>query len=1055
MSEAGHFAVVTSNRLDRLVEHLAEQLVRSPLPPLEQEVVIVQSQGMQRWLTLELARHHGVAACLTTPFPRPFCRHLLRQLRAETRLPPNEEIPRQDSSDFGRERMLWRLVEILHGQRAGADLSAADAPDAPPPLAAPLAYLQDDGDQRKLYQLASRLAGLFDDYQLYRGEMLASWESPRELAGVERWQAELWRSLASADEESPAAATSGSPRRADEPLDRALGRLIRRLHGADRPPPGLPRRLAVLGVASLPPVFIDLLVALGRFLPVTAYIVSPTYHYWGDLRSERETARLARRFAHRDVSAQYWTAGHPLLASLGKQGRELFELLQRADAYGDAWHELDFEEPEGQGALAVLQRDVLHLIDRGAPDREEEPAALDPADESLTLHICHSEMREMQVLRHQLLRAFDQLPDLRPSDVLVLVPDMERYGPYIQAVFGASRELALPYLPFSIADRGAGREQPPSEIVLRLLELASARLTLREIFDLLETPAVRRAFGLGEDDLPTLRRLCRDAGVRWALSAEHKERFFDLPGRPENTWRAGLDRLLMGYAVGRLEGDSEGGSRREGDSLAAGVAPWSGDTAGLAETVGRFAELLGRLEENLLDLRRRRPLGEWASTLQVLVDDFFLAESEEEERGLQLVRDVAHDLASAAERVHAKAPLSLQVLREHLGSALAVDGFGSGFLNGQITFCALRPMRTIPFRVICLCGLDAGVFPRRDRRPGFDLMASQPRPGDRSVREDDRYLFLETLLAARDRLVITHVGRSQQDGSERQPSAVVSELMEHLDRSFRPLPDGRSPRQLVTRVHPLQPWSPSYFDGRDARLVSYAPEQMETASRLREPRLAEPPLMTVGSRLETADDEEPRRGPIEIPLRDFQQFWRSPSRWFCQQTLGLGLEVWEEQEHDAEPMVLQGLDGFAVRRWLVERRLEDRAAGVESDPEVERRLLTLRGELPPAALAPASLEAAGRRVEAFLRHVPEYRPAPPSPLGLIFELPGDDAPTRRRLIGTLDSRAAGDGSVLRFRCGELRPVDWLETWIEHLVSACLADHGPLPSLLVGESVTVR
>ncbi|MEM8997472.1 MAG: exodeoxyribonuclease V subunit gamma, partial [Acidobacteriota bacterium] len=764
---AAGLSVLAGNRLDRLVAHFAETLRGRPLPPLEQEIVVVQSQGMGRWLTLELARRRGIAARLTTPFPRPFIRYLLAQRRPESRRPLSEGIGSADESLFSRDFLLWRLVEIL-----GAGRSAR------PTLAAPRAYLADDEDQRKLYQLTSRLAALYDEYQLYRGDMLRDWErGDGELEGPATWQAALWRELA---------ATGDA---ADVPLHAGIDRLVADLRRASERPPWLPRRLSVLGVSSLPPAFIHVLSELAAWLPVTVYLVSPTYHYWADLRSEREAARLERRFAADGLATpfadQHFESGHPLLASLGKQGRELFDLLQRADVQGDAWHELAFVEPEGDGVLASLQRDILHLE---AADGDAPARTIDAADRSLTVHVCHSAMREMQVLWGELLRAFDELEDLRPSDVLVLLPDIEKYVPFIRAVFGVDRR-GLPRLPFSVADRGAGREQPPSEVILQLLDLASSRVTLDHVFDLLETPAVRRAAGLAPEDTEPLRRLFEEAGVRWGFSGEHRRDLFDVPATDANSWRMGIERVLMGYATGPLD-DSVG------DALVSGIAPEAGDTAGDAERLGAFVELLTRLEARLRGLAARRSLGAWTEAIGDLLDTFLVADTEDEERGLQLVRGAAADMATVGGRIGATGELSLEVVREHLEAQLRLDGFGSGFLNGQITFCALRPMRTIPFRVVAVAGLDAGIFPRRDRRPGFDLMAREPRPGDRSVRDDDRYLFLETLLATRDRLILSHIGRSQQDGAAREPSAVLSELLEAVDRGFEAPGGGRASDRL-------------------------------------------------------------------------------------------------------------------------------------------------------------------------------------------------------------------------------------------------------------------
>ena len=1093
--------IYTSNRLDTLVDRLASEMWSSPLPPLDQEIVVVQSEGMQRWLTLELARRQGIAASLTTPFPRPFCRWLARCVLDGETLPRSESIPRRDDSIFGRESLSWRLFGLL------GELQEVEALRD----SAPAAYLADDPDQRKRFQLAQRLGSLFDDYQMFRPEMLDAWQrgatTAKPSSNTEAWQAELWRRLVwSADGE--------------QPFSRRLSRLTGRLESATKEPPGLPSRLWVLGVSTLPPAFVRLLAGVARWRFVGILFVSPTYQYWGDLRSDREVARLRRRVRAEALDEgrdQHLEQGNPLLAALGRQGREFFDLLQRADPSGAAWHDLQFTDPvelaseasglhspcergmvgSGEGGqfgsptvLARLQSDILHLIDRTDPEgpgpvawpREDQNGT----DPSLEVHACHAPMREMEVLKDRLLDAFSNDDALRPADVLVLVPDIELYGPYIQAVFGGQsgdREMdqgsdavgtgsaVPPTIPYSIADRRAGQEQPLAETILQVLDLVRSRATLPDVFDLLDIAAVRRRFDIEAADVADLRRLAVKTRIRWGFDGRHRERVFEVPLAEQNTWRAGLDRLVLGYATGGVEKLLE---------TPHGVAlPFAGDTTGAVEALGRFVHFVRTLAQVLDGLRRRRSFDEWADALLDALDRLYLPESDEEERGVQAVRDAVDDLrrlamvasplqparygpsardGGAEERAAPEArdvprtnPLEvhLQVVREHLDAKLSTEGFGSGFLAGKVTFCALRPMRTIPFRVIAIAGLDGGAFPRRDRRPGFDLMASARRPGDRSLRDDDRYLFLETLLAARSRLILTFVGFSQRDAKPREPSVVLSELLDQVDRTFV-CREGGPARQRLIVEHPLQPWSPRYFTAEGRVPQSFDVSHWRAAKAL---RAGGDPVPSFAFTVLPRGTEGPF---VEVTVDDLVRFWTHPIRAFCRR-LGIVLEASEPgmepeaQAQDAEPFAVGGLDGFGIRQWLVERRLDSQWATSRARGEAEREdyeILRAQGILPPGTLGEMAWTELSRRVDEFLRRLPGEPRLESVEVDLRGGADHPEAGLRWRLIGRLEGRTAR--GLVRARCGGLRAADRLRTWIEHLALSASVDR--LESTrLIGES----
>lgn len=1020
-------SIHTSNRLETLVEHLASSLASAPLPPLDREMIVVQSQGMARWILLELSRRWGLSASLEMPFPTTFCERLANRILDPPKGPADAVTPQPRNPEL----LTWQLFALLdqiprppHDPAPALPLFDGITDRSTQSNEAPSTYLENDPDQRKRYQLASKLGQIFQVYQLYRPDLLATWENGHEPGvGVDSWQGDLWRGLAATDPNLPG---------------RRLVALRDLLTRSSTTPPGLPKRLTIFGVSTLPPLFLDLVVQLSRFLPVRIYFTSPTYHYWGDLRSDRELARLeARKQGPAPLDESHFETGHPLLSSLGHQGRDFFNLLQSADPGGDAWHELDFTEPEGPSVLATLQRDILHLNDRRTPSREQRPV-LDPKDRSLKVHLCHSPRREMEVLRDQLLDAFAADPTLRLDDVLILVPSIELYAPYIEAVFGAGRSPALRY---SIADRQISREQPPVEAVMGLLGLIGERLTPDTVFELLDLPAIRRAFHLPAQEIPRLRRLVQRARIRWGIDGGQRRDDFDLPALDANTWRSGLDRLLMGHATGEIEG------------LVAGIAPLAGATAGDTELLGGLTSFAETLFSHLRKLRSPRTLEHWARDLGAALDALFAARGDDEERALQLVRDSLDQLAAAEKAMAEPVVVTVEVLREHLAAVFSNEGFGGSFLAGRITFCALKPMRTIPFQIIAVAGLDDSTFPRREAPNSFDLTRLFPRTGDRSSRDDDRYLFLEIVLAARQRLLLSFVGHSQQDGSPRAPSVVVNELLETLEATFVS-PDASTVRQHLEVTHRLHPFHAAYFDGRDHQLFSFSAPDLAAARALAGDRQPENPFIDL-------DDLEHGPGKVDpgaespeqrsLDLDELIEFWVHPNRYFGRRILQLYLDTWHEPSMGSEPFVVGPLDAYHILQWMVDRRLR-RASG-EILPEAELTELRARGELPMTGLGNAAYATLRARADAFVGSIPSSRRRPPQS----FEIEGGGrakgGEEAWHLRGQLDHLT--DDGLLRFRCARLKPKDRVRAWIAHLAwNAWLHRQGVAGrqrrTLLVGE-----
>jgi len=921
------FMVIHGNRLETLRDLAVEWLRTHPLGPLEDEVILVQSNGISQWLKLALAADPpagaGIAAAMDVTLP---ARYLWQAYRAVL---GNEAVP--PASPLDKPRLIWRLMRLL------------------PELVddetfAPLArFLADDDDLRKRHQLAERLADLFDQYQVYRADWLAAWAEGRDelidargqarpLAEDQCWQPALWRRLR--DDISQGLGENGlatSRAWVHTRFLEACRELTPEALNKETRPAGLPRRVVVFGISSLPRQTLEALAAVSKVTQVLLCVHNPCRHYWADIIEHKDLLRAARRRQrHRPGmpleldDTQLHLHAQPLLAAWGKQGRDYLRLLDEFDDQ-DAYRALFdaealridlFDSPadgEAPGLLQQVQDDILEL--RPPQETRDTWPAVNPAlDRSLRFHVAHSALREVEILHDQLLAAFDADPTLRPRDVLVMVPDIDTYAAAVQAVFGRLPQDDPRHIPFTLSDQTSRHRQPLLVALEALLHLPESRLTVSDLLDLLEVPALRGRFGLTADDLPVLRRWIEGAGIRWGLNAEQRARL-DLPGGlTANTWAFGLRRLMLGYAVGQsTDNESAGGPWHD-------IEPY-GDIGGLeAALAGPLMDLLDALEAQWRALSEPADVATWCRRLRALLSDCFAAEDEADLATLNRLGELLEDWQETTEDAGLTEALPLSVVREHWLGQLDEANLSQRFLAGAVNVATLMPMRAIPFRHVCLLGMNDGEYPRVQRPLDIDLMGHDYRPGDRSRREDDRYLFLEALLSARDSLMISWVGRSIHDNEPRPPSVLLGQLRDHLAAGWKLAgaeegdATGQALVDALTTEHPLQPFSRTYFSG-DPALFTYAREWRAIHAGRPVPEA-------------TVDGELP---PMEIdtalPLARLSSFLKDPVKAFFTTRLGVYLEREALESPDHEPFALDGLDHWQLQQALIEagRRAVDAA----------------------------------------------------------------------------------------------------------------------------------
>ncbi|MBU2098886.1 MAG: exodeoxyribonuclease V subunit gamma, partial [Gammaproteobacteria bacterium] len=736
-----------------------------------------------------------------------------------------------------------------------------------------------------------------------------------DLPAEQSWQAALWRRLLQDIPEQ--ARSSGRAQVHQQFLD-----ACQQLDEHNRPA-SLPRRVVVFGLSSLPGQTLEVLAAIARCTQVVLCVHNPCMHYWGDIVDPRQSQGLfktpykrqpprpgfpgsdcpdpdlattdADRFAR--ALDELFVRGNPLLAAWGKQGRDYIRLLDEHDersAYETLFQsqqlKIDlFEPPQQNHLLGQIQGDIFHL--RSSDEaRQAASEAAPAADGSISFHIAHSAQREVEVLQDHLLALFNRDPALRPRDVLVMVPDINQFAPAVQAVFGRIARDDKRFIPFTISDQGK-RHQTPILIALdMLLQLPSARMTVSELLDFLDVPAVQKAFDISAQDKPLLHRWIEQAGVRWGINSSHRQSLGrtahnNSAALEQNTWHFGLRRMLLGYATGRGE-----------HSHWQGIEAFD-EVGGLsAALVGKLAHLLNMLEQTWTLLQQPAAVAQWTQRLSTLLSQYFIAVDDNDLLQLTRVEKMLRDWRDACTEAGFTDALSIDVVRDFVLEQLDVQPLTQRFLAGSVNFATLMPMRAIPFKHICLLGMNDGDYPRQVPSVDFDLMRHDYRAGDRSRRDDDRYLFLEALLSARHSLYISWAGRSIRDNSERPPSVLVAQLRDYIADTR-----GKSLLSDLTRSYPLQPFSRAYFNA-DSGLATYAGEWFPAAL----PSATSPQQQTL----------KHKAAHYDISLTDLEKLLRVPAGVFFEQTLGVNFSVEEVTTEDNESFSVDGL-----QRWKIQQQL--------------------------------------------------------------------------------------------------------------------------------------
>jgi exodeoxyribonuclease V gamma subunit len=986
----------TAGRIEPLAAHLAEVLSVAPADPMTPEWIAVPSEGMRRWLYLELARHlgagpaggDGVAANIISGFPDSLRRTVLglggRPVGADGTGDPGDP--------WEVDRLVWSVL---------AELVATSDPV--------LHQVAHPPDGMSIYARARRIADLFDRYHLHRPDMVRAWAAGAEVDGTgqplaehQRWQPVLWRRVRD---------RLGAP----SPPERLRG-LLDQLLDPDTSDPlmaeldrVLPPRLALFGVSVLPGgvAFLDLVDAVGAVREVHLYMVQPS-----PVAAERVAEVVVPRPDHPRLRAEDHTddqVNHPLLVSWGRLHRETTVLLADAAGQGVGPARRVVDEGDVEDGTTLLGRLQADLRADRAPVSDLVP---DAVDRTIALHAAHGVSRQVDVLRDVVLHLLeDPTLDLTEDDIVVMVPALEQMAPLIEAVLGPSSDgphrRGTPSLRYRIADRSLRRSVPLLDAVLGLLELLGGRFEITAVLDLVALGPVRARFGFSDDDVARIGEWAVEANVRWGLDETHRELAGMDPRFDTNTWRAALDRLLVGVAVA---GD---------DHLSVGETLPIGVDGGDAALAGRLAELLWRLDRLAVAARTDHPLAEWLSMLRAAVPQLFDVAPEDgwqRARLSALLEQLQRD--AAVEPATESLQLSLLDLRRLFAERLTGSPGRADFFRGGVTIASLTPLRGVPFRAVILLGVDQPAF-SAGAPDGDDLSAAVPQLGDRDRRGESRQALLDAVLAARDRLVVIREGADVRTNHPVPPAVPVAELVEAVLSSVHPDHRDEVAERLEVQ-HPRQAFDEGCFlqgglgiDGPFS--FDHGAHRGATARRDRR-----------------ADGWTFLRAPLPAPdtsvieLASLHSFLKDPTAAFVRDRLGVRFPRTAESPSVLLPLNLSGLDRYDVGnrllRWMVD------GGSVQDWLRIERR----RGTLGPGPIGDETVEfvhavatnlMAAAAVNGMDLHSERH-------VAVDVELPDGT-----RVVGTVRDQLSGDPGAAQLLFSADRPAYHLASWLDLMALA--------------------
>ncbi|MBK1790013.1 exodeoxyribonuclease V subunit gamma [Persicirhabdus sediminis] len=940
---------------DLLIDKLGQEGKKNPFA---RSTVLIQNRGMATWLRQRIAAKHGICMQLDFPLPDKFLRETL------------SHIPELSSTAdlLEGDRLLWLIYRALPDLLDKAEF-------------APLAHYLEDKSDLKRYQLSDRIARLFDKYLIYRPFWIQAWENGESVATddktSETWQRLLWQHLRQLQPDS-------------QHWVQALIQLSENSTTAlaackDHLPPAI----HVFGMSNLAPSYINFLYLLSEVVEVNIYWLNPVDGYTGESQSKRQWM-MEKEIGSELQDDWLFDLQNPLLASYGRMGREFLYSLHSGEKAEYELQQVDFNPShpvpyEPQSLLQRLQDQIYQNI------YDEDQLAVAADDDSIDIRSCHTPLREVETLHTYLLDQFEKHPELDASEILVLCPQIEKYSPAIEAVFGSYDYSNPCFLPYHISDRSAPAVEPCIQAVIQLLQLQNSRFTSRDALSLLAVPSLAENFNIKEDGLKEIQQWIENVGIRWGFDRQHVQMIAQQKISADWSWQAGLERLMLGYAM-----PENSLSDPDAELLWHDTLPYDQVEGQSAELLGSLCDFVQLMHKIWQAQQEKRTVAEWIEIAHSWITDAFRADADTQQR-LIPVNQALDKLAEASQAAQIDENIEAATFAQYISDHLANESPEGGFLNGSVTFCELKPMRAIPSKIVCMIGINHDSYPRRPGELQFDLTIKNRRPCDRSSRDDDSYLFLEAILSARNSLYISYTGASIKDGKERPPSTLLQSFIDQF-----PTAD-----QLCTR-EALHGFDPLYFSSAANRRQQYDASLLAASREL----LSQQPDQSSRPKIpRIPDDEQTVR---EIGIHELVSAFDDSSRHFIRHGLQAYLAYQSPPVSEHEPYAMDGLSSYQIK----DRVLQD---GLFSSQQI--RAHHQLSHIPADILGDVAMEKINR---SYAPLIDQVIPSSPYELDLTIQ--------HIRITGQI--QLANDGELaVTCRPAKVKAKDWMKLWLHTLVAS--------------------
>lgn len=747
-----------ANSLNDLQKHLTDQILATKWTVLQPIHIVTQTDGMNIWLKQSIANTAGIAANYAFDKPNDIIfliYQILNGARQET---------------FNRENLTWLLFEILNSasfkNRYPFQAKYFDVPDK-------------EEAQLKRLKLAEKLADLFDQYQIYRQDTLLSW-SANSLEDAVHWQAYLWKAIQ--------IRTQHLIWSDKNQISQFVLQQLKDKSYHDAIKNALPV-VYIFGLSVFTKYHLEIWFALSEIIDIQFYLLNPAPEiYWGDDRNERDILK----WHNKGINTTAINIGNDLLTSWGKLLQQTFQMLFAYEPAMNAYEIVGEKKERPPTLLGTIQQEIeenIISINRASINNEL------LHDQSIVITAHFTILREVETLYQHILHQLKSAT-LGMREVIVMVSDIDAYAPYIKAVF----DNAIIPLKYRIADESNVNIFELFQLVEQLINLDTNHFSNEAVIDLLSFSIIKERFGIYNIEL--IKQTIKAANIINGIKGDMDTETYLV------SWEYGINRIIYGICM------SDEPTLSIGDIE---FLPIDMIEGGKINEIMAFCDFVKIIIEFLKKRNGLKTPLAWVLFLEYYFQLLFDAAYRESDEASIALQHILDQYKTAVEIIEDK--ISFDVFKTQFQTVLSYETRNAGFLSSGITFSSMVPMRSIPFKMVCILGMNYDKFPRKDKILSFNIMQHEKMLGDRNIKESDYHLFLETLLSCEENLYISYLGKSIKDNTIIPPSILVDELLKYIQLKA---PKGTDVADILITCHPLYDSSIKYNQAANPNLFKYS-----------------------------------------------------------------------------------------------------------------------------------------------------------------------------------------------------------------------------------------